>query len=263
MVNTMTSSSSKSRALGGAVVIAVLTTAISTRAVAQCPPATPAGLYADARRAFEAQRFDECVSLLRRAYGCDPNPVYRGNIARAYEEANRPNEALQAWHDYLNVTTDARERRVVEGRISVLTKLLADLDRLEHEKRTAEEGKRAADEKAQNARVGPTENEELTRARPPAAAWVFTVAGGAGLASGAVMGLLALSKHSAATQAGSVDRAEAMQEDAQALARAANWSFAIGSALGAVGASWIGIILFGAPKGPSARRSSAAVTVRF
>jgi hypothetical protein len=136
---------------------------------AACTSETASTLYARARQAFEAKRYDESVTLLHIAYDCDPNPVYLGNIARAYEEAGRQNDALDAWRAYLNATTDERERAQIEARIAILARKIDDLDRLEREKRAAEERRAAeADRSTQ-----PTPEPAAHRRRVPVSTWAF------------------------------------------------------------------------------------------
>src|ERR1700689_1458137 len=86
-----------------ACLVALSAVSASRVALADCPGDGSPSAYADARRAFDEKRFDDSVMLLRRAYACDPKPVYLGNIARTYEEANRPRDALAAWREYLAV----------------------------------------------------------------------------------------------------------------------------------------------------------------
>jgi tetratricopeptide (TPR) repeat protein len=141
--------------------------------------------YAAARRAFEEKRYDASVGLLRKAYACDPNPVYLANIARAYEEAGRRKEAVAAWREYLGVVTDERERKFIEGRISSLIKMLEDVDRLEREKAAAEEARRKA-EASSTQHPSPSSPPQSGK-RVSTVAAVITGAGAAGLATGAVL----------------------------------------------------------------------------
>ena len=206
---------------------------------ADCPRDVEDGAYADARRAFEEKRFDDSVALLRKAYACNPKPVYLGNVARAYEEANRPREALEAWRAYLAVTTDERERTVTEGRISALSKMVDDLDRLVREKERAEEAQRKAEAAARERPASPPRAAASPSARVPAVAWITAAVGAAGLVTGAVLGVEALNKHNAAGNESNVYTADGEQKDARSFAVAANVSFAVGGALAALGATWI------------------------
>ncbi len=240
---------------------------------AACSPDRAKQTYADARRAFEEKRYDDSIVLLKTAYACDPNPVYLGNVARALEEAHRPKEALEAWRAFLVVTADPRERKQIEGRISALSKLVDDLERLEKEKAAAEEARRKAEASA---------HERESSAQAPAAApapaprathvstgaWIVSGVGVAGLATGAVLGILASGKHGAATDEHDAVRAAALQDDARGLARAANVAFVAGGVVMAVGIAWIGVDLLrgsdgGARAALGVRGSSVMLEGRF
>jgi hypothetical protein len=238
------------------VVLAALgLVALSAPASAACPAAS---IYAGAREAFDAKRYDESIKLLRMAYDCDPNPVYLGNVARAYEESNRPKEAIAAWRAYLAVVTDAKERRQTEGRISALSKVVDDLDRLAREKREAEE-RAEAERRARESRPPPPPPAPAPEPEPErhvsTGAWIVAGAGAIGIATGVVLGLVANGKHSSAVAEPDVVRAEALQSDARGFARAANWAFVLGGAAAAAGVTWIGIDLL-AP-----RRSQTSLAV--
>jgi hypothetical protein len=194
--------------------------------------------YADARKAFEEKRYMESVEQLRRLYACDPNPAYLSNIARAYEEAGERKQAVAAWREYQLATPDEHEKKVTQGRISSLLKVLADMDRLEREKAAAEEAKRRAEASAQPDSA-PAEGRHVSTA-----AWVITGAGALGLATGTVLGVMALSKKSSAEKEPDVVRAESIFGDGKNFAHAANWAFAIGAGATAVGLGWIGVDLF-------------------
>lgn len=218
---------------------------------AECPPAGAAGLYENARRAFEEKRYEDSVDLLRRAYDCDPNPVYLADVARSYEEASEPRQALDAWRKYLAVVTDDRVKKATEGRISALAKVVEDLDRLEREKLAAENAKREAEAAASAQRAAestPTDGGH----RVATAAWIVAGGGVLGVATGAVLGAVAMSKKSSANNEPDVVAASSFQSDARAFAQGANWCFAIGGGLAGVGLAWIVIDLL-TPASPPAK----------
>jgi tetratricopeptide (TPR) repeat protein len=251
----MTRRASRERRGAAALALAVACGLLATDriAVADCTRDAAASAYADARRAFVEKRYDDSVALLRQAYACDPKPIYLGNIARTYEEANRPRDALEAWRAYLAVVTDERDRSVTEGRISVLAKMVDDLDRLEREKERAEEARRNAEAAARDAARPPPE-EPTQSHHAPAAAWITAGVGVAGLATGVVLGIVAQSKHNQAVADSSVYESDGDENTARNLAQATNWTLAIGGAVAAVGVTWIGIdLLRPASTSPSAR----------
>jgi len=230
---------------------------------AACPggTATAAKAYADARRAFEEKRYDESIALLHRAYACDPNPVYLGNVARTLEEARRPKEALAAWRTFREVTTDPKERTQIDGRISALSKVVEELDQLEKDKLAAEEARRKAEEdrRTSAAAVPPPAREAPPEPAPrvATAAFIVTGVGVAGLATGVVLALVAGGKHSSAVDERDVVRAESLQSGARTFATAANVVLVAGGVVAAAGVTWIGFDLFG--RQPSSPRAALVV----
>jgi hypothetical protein len=63
------------------------------------------------------------------------------------------------------------------------------------------------------------------------------------VATGAVLGALALSRHAAAQEQSDADVAWSLQSNAVNLSRAANWAFGVGGAVAAAGLTWIAIDL--------------------
>src|SRR5262249_13056519 len=102
-----------------AAVTALTITIAPRQAHADCSSGSASDAFEAARRAFDEKRFDESIELLQRAYACDPNPVYLGNIARSYEESNRWIQARGAWLVYLDAIKDERERERITERIAV------------------------------------------------------------------------------------------------------------------------------------------------
>ena len=237
--------------VGGALGLAVMA-ALPQAHASSCSDRDVSASYADARHAFEEKRYDDSIALLRQVYACDPNPVYLANIARALEEANRPRDAVTAWQNYLRVTVDPEERRRVEGRISALTKNAEEIDRLERERREAEDARRRAEENARLAAANAAKSARPEEHRSVSiGAWITTGVGAAGLLTGVVLGIDALATHSAAQKTTNlVDQAENTNSTAQNEARAANWAFAIGGAIAAAGLTWIVIDLLRPPSAP-------------
>lgn len=205
-----------------------------------CPPGEAQKSYDDARSAFEEHRYDESIELLRRAYACEPNRVYLANVARAHEEANRPKEALAAWKEYLATLDDEAEKRATEGRMSVLTKLIERLDRLEREKLEAERKRREpVRSRAPRRRATPRESSpEISTG-----AWVVTGASGVALLGGFAFAFVGRSKHSAAVDEPDVDRANEKQDSAKSFTRIANFTFVGAAVLAVAGGIWIGVDL--------------------
>lgn len=221
------------------MVAALIATTATTPASATCSSAQISAWYKDARLAFEQKRYDDSVALLKNAYGCAANPVYLANIARAYEEANRPKDALDAWRAYFAATTDPDERKRTEGRISALGKVVGELDRLDRERQRAET----------ELKLKQTQQSSVQTAPQPSGvsplAWVTTGIGAAGLTAGLALGLKANGAHSSAARESDVARAEDLQSSARDLATGANVAFVAGATVLAVGVGWIATELLG------------------
>lgn len=198
----------------------------------ECRAGDAKRVYASARDAFEAKRYDDSIALLRRAYACDPNPIYLQNIARAYEESNRPREALDAWRRYGEANVpDAQATR---GRISVLEKMVEELDRLEREKAAAAAAARDAE-----ARTRSTPKSAPPRAPSVVLPFIVTGAGVAVVGAGIGLGIVAESKHDDAVLAREAERSASLQDDAKTMAIGANVLLTAGMVAAVVGASWL------------------------
>jgi hypothetical protein len=173
---------------------------LSKAADAACGPSEAKTIYGDARRAFEERRFDDSIELLRKAYACDPNPTYLGNIARAYEESARVKDAIVAWQTYLAVLSDRRERQVALDKIAALTKKLDELDRAEREKATTATPQPVGPG-TDHASESPTPRQGSTSFWTGRRWLALGVAGGGVLAVGVsgILGLVAKSQFDAAT----------------------------------------------------------------
>jgi tetratricopeptide (TPR) repeat protein len=236
--------SSTLRSLRWLLTLALVAAAHSFAAKPVCSKATAADIYDRAQHAFEANRYDDAIDLLRKANACQPNPVYLANIARAHEEAHRPKEAISAWREYLGVVSTEGERRLAEGRISTLSKLAADLDRLEGERRAAEAARIKAEELARASAAAAKTEQSAPPPPPPRktfspGGWVTFAAGAAGLIAGGALGFVASQRHNSAAASASGLDSEALQIDAYNLAHAANWSLAIGGAAALAGIIWL------------------------
>src|SRR6202044_2603331 len=109
------------------------------------------------------------------------------------------------------------------GRISSLTKIVEDLDRLESEKQAALEAQRKAEAEARARQTDTAPPREPPPSHPvPAAAWITAIAGGAGLLAGGVFGIVAVSRHNAAVADTNSVTATASQNDALTFAQATN-----------------------------------------
>jgi hypothetical protein len=132
------------------------------------------------------------------------------------------------------------------GRISALSKVVEDLERLEREKKAAEEATRRAEAAARERAAAPPQN-VAPSPQVSAGAWIVTATGAAGLVAGIVLGLLANSEHASAVQETDVGQAETLQSNARAFALATNVALVAGGVVAAGGVTWISIDLLRAP----------------
>jgi tetratricopeptide (TPR) repeat protein len=198
---------------------ALLVSSASPVASAECRPGDAAAFYTAARKEFTSGRFDGSVALLRLAYACDRNPVYLWNVARAYEEAHRPREALSAWEEFLAVAPGEKEQSLAKSRIAALEASLVPPKGAEPERKPAPPA------------APPTKR----AARAP---WSIAGVGLAEVITAIVLGAIAQAKHHSAVSDPSDDRALALQRQAQTFATAANLSFVIGGVTAGAGVTW-------------------------
>ncbi len=189
-------------------------------------------LYSEARADFKDGRFDDSVAKLRRAYSCDPNPVYLGNIARAYEESNRPTEAIAAWREYLAAVKDPGQRTQTEGRISVLSKLVLDLERLER-RSSAPPVPAPVRPVAPVVDLRPLPSPHIARG-----AFVATAAGVAGVLAGVGLGSLSRTRFAQADAEPMGNASFSLHEQSRAFALSANLCFGVGGTLALAGVVW-------------------------
>lgn len=76
--------------------------------------------WAEADRLFKAGRFVEAAASLRAADEASPDPLAQFNIGRCFEEAAKPEEALDAYQEYLKRGDDPDRRRRAEQKLAEL-----------------------------------------------------------------------------------------------------------------------------------------------
>ena len=81
--------------------------------------------YSDAKRAYNAQKFDEAADLFKQAHGFDPKPQLLFNIGQALKEAGELAEAEQYYKRYLDEVPDADNREAVLETLFELQQLVA------------------------------------------------------------------------------------------------------------------------------------------
>ena len=179
-------------------------------------------LFEKSKVSYQAGRFQEAVALLREAYAKKPVPVLLYNLGRAYEGLGDQDAALKAYTDYLAADPKAADRGAIETRIATLKQQIAERQRLEREREAAEA----------KAAQAPTER------RAPIVPWIVAGVGGAGVVTGVVFGVLAVSKHNTATNDPVQASAAQEQNDAKTFATVANVAWIAGGAVAVTGIVW-------------------------
>jgi hypothetical protein len=73
----------------------------------------------DARHAFASGRYQEAADLFAELYAEKPHPTYLRNIGRCYQNLHQPDQAINAFHDYLRQAKDlpSAEKAEINGYI--------------------------------------------------------------------------------------------------------------------------------------------------
>jgi Tetratricopeptide repeat len=79
----------------------------------------------EARHAFAAGRYKEAADLFAELYAEKPHPTYLRNIGRCYQNLHQPDQAINAFHDYLRQAKDlsAAERAEIDGYVAEMETL--------------------------------------------------------------------------------------------------------------------------------------------
>ena len=105
-------------------------------ALCQAPVALAASKKADkreveARHAFAAGRYQEAANLFAELYAEKPHPTYLRNIGRCYQNLHQPDQAINAFHDYLRQAKDlpSAEKAEIDGYIAEMEALKKKQDK--------------------------------------------------------------------------------------------------------------------------------------
>jgi tetratricopeptide (TPR) repeat protein len=87
--------------------------------------AAPDRREVEARADFAAGRYQQAIDLFAQLYGETLNPIYLRNIGRCQQKLRRPQEAIDAFREYLKKAKamKAEERQEVEGYIAEMERL--------------------------------------------------------------------------------------------------------------------------------------------
>lgn len=210
-------------------------------------------LSAEAVAAFKAKDYDTAISKFQRAYEIDPQPNYKFNIGRVYEEKGDLENAVKYYQEFVQSPgVDLESREAATARLKVLRPALAETREQEAKAREADEGKPRMDE----APPGDSPQDQAVAARKRKlriAGYSLLGVGGVGLVIGSVFGGLALSKSRQADDAEFIDDELALREESKNRAKVADAMLITGGVLAGVG-----LILVLSTLGKGKKRSQAA-----
>jgi tetratricopeptide (TPR) repeat protein len=205
-------------------------------AVAASNRARAAELFKKSDGAYLHGDFAAAIALLDEAYALDPQPVLLYNKARAHEGLGHVDEAIELYEKYLAEEPSSADRGAIEQRLVTLKKQRDEKLALAKERTQVEQDRAAVDKERANAPSAepPPEPPRRRSALP----YVVMGAGGVSLVGGAVFGLLANSKKSAAQSEPVQTQASDLRDKGRTFATVSNVTFVVGGVLVAAGAVW-------------------------
>jgi tetratricopeptide (TPR) repeat protein len=228
-----------------AVLAALIATTAAPATARADKPASPqaraAELFKSSADAYRDGNFQRTADLLKEAYGLDPQPVLLYNLGRAYEGLGDVDAAIATYEKYLAADPKTRDRGAIEQRLTTLRRQRDEKGTLEkqrdEERRRAEETAKAAAEEQERQRQREAKRDKEPRRRS-VGPYIVGGVGVAGLAAGAVVGLMATSAHDSATSERVQKTAIDQQDDAKTYATVSTVSFVAGGVLLAAGVTW-------------------------
>jgi tetratricopeptide (TPR) repeat protein len=223
--------------LGTSTCLAVESVETSARAepAPVTQPTTPPSAAAHARAAelfkrsvdtYRSGDFKQTIDLLNEAYALEPQAVLLYNLARAHEGIGNSDAAIETYEKFLAQEPNAKDRGAIEQRLVTLKRQRDE--RLALEKKSAAQG-------APQPAAPPPEPPRHSRSVLP---YVVGGVGVAGLAAGAVFGVMANSKRDDAVAAPGQRDAIDLEDQAKSRATLSNVSFVVGGVLLAAGVTW-------------------------
>lgn len=201
------------------------------------PPTTPppsaaaharaAELFKKSVETYRSGDFNKTIDLLNEAYALEPQSVLLYNLARAHEGIGNNDAAIETYEKFLAQEPNAKDRGAIEQRLATL--------RRQRDERLALEKRSTAQPTPQPVEPPPVERAPHRRSVLP---YVVGGVGVAGLAAGAVFGLMANSKRDDAVAAPGQRDAIDLEDQAKSRATLSNVSFVVGGVLLAAGVTW-------------------------
>ncbi len=198
-------------------------------------PSEADALSAEAVAAFKAKDFDTAIAKFQAAYDIDPQPNYKFNIGRVYEEKGDLENAVKYYQEFVQSPgVDLESREAATARLKVLRPALAETREQEAKAREQDEAKARMDTPPPS--DSPQDQAVKARKRKlRIAGYSLLGVGGVGLVIGSVFGGLALSKSRAADDAEFIDEELALRDEAKNRAAVADAMLITGGVLAGVG----------------------------
>jgi hypothetical protein len=194
----------------------------------------------EAVEAFKAKDYDTAIDKFQRAYDLDPQPNYKFNIGRVYEEKGgleNLEQAVKFYQEFVQSPgVDLESREAATQRLKVLR---PTVEELRAQKAAADDGTDDPTTPATDAaadRPPPVDDGAKARKRKlRIAGYSLIGVGGLGLVIGSVFGGLALSKSNDADDAPHIDDRISLRQEAKSRAAVADGLLITGGVLAGVG----------------------------
>jgi tetratricopeptide (TPR) repeat protein len=190
----------------------------------------------EAVEAFKAKDYDTAIAKFERAYEIDPQPNYKFNIGRVYEEKGDLENAVKYYQQFVQSPgVDIESREAATARLKVLRQALQEL---REEQAKAREGEVEPTPPATAAAADQPPIDDATKAKKRKlriAGYSLIGVGGVGLVIGSVFGGLALSKSRKADDAALVDDKIKLRQESKSRAAVADGMLITGGVLAGVG----------------------------
>lgn len=249
----------RSRATRLLLLAAVLVTGVTTPAMVRAGEpsgaaatkdgkARAAELFGKSADAYRQGDFKTAAELLEEAHRLDPQPVLLYNLARAREGMGDLDGAIKAYETFLEQQPDTKDRGAIEQRLVTIKRQRDEREALLRERERA----KAESEQKKNTPPPPPPEPRKRSVLPYAVAG----AGAAGLAAGAIFGVMATSKNSAAKDEPVQQTALDQRSSAEGLATVSTVGFIVGAVLVTAGVAWWFV------DGAAAKKTGSAGTTR-
>jgi len=209
--------------------------AVSAQAASESDRDRALELFEQSVEHYRAGRFDVAAALLREAYDLHAEPTLLYNLARALDGSGDTAGAIDAYERFLEAAPDTPDRGAVERTLVTLRQRL--------ELAQDRDGGDGIDGDVTGpAPVDRPGNDGRSVSPLP---WIVLGVGVAAVATGAVVGLMAGSRHDDAVAAPIQRDAADLADQADSLALVANIAFIAGGVIAAAGLAWAIVDLTG------------------